>query len=241
MIVEILEELGGYKLFIWRIKQMKLSYRIYRKIGMIFNINTVGYYQRKYWADSGKEESLRYKDILMPGDIVFDLGAFEGEFTEKTLQEGVTYYLFDTNPSMIKILNEKFKDNSNVHIFPFGLGDKNISGKSTQSILPWASAGASFKETDGDNFIIRKFSDFIGEMGINKIDLLKSNIEGGEYALFNHLSKIDFIKNIKSMQVQPHDFDNEATAELLNLHKIMHRTHSLEMSYPFVWDFWKRK
>lgn len=220
---------------------MDLIYRIYRKVGMLLNTNTVGHYQRKYWTDSGKEETLRYKDILMPGDIVFDLGAFEGEFTEKTLKEGVNYYLFDTNPDMIEILNKKFINNSNVHIFPFGLGDKNITGESTKSILPWASAGASFKPSDGSNFIIRKFSEFVNEMNISRVDLLKSNIEGGEYPLFNHMNEIDFIKNIKSIQVQPHDFNNEATIDLLNMHKIMHKTHDLEKSYPFVWDFWKRK
>jgi len=205
------------------------------------NLNTVGYYQRMYWKDSGKDESLRYKDELLPGDVVFDLGAFEGEFTERTLKEGVNYYLFDTNPKMIELLTKKFKNNVNVHIFPFGLGDRDMYGESTKSILPWASAGASFREKDGTDFIIRQFSSFIDEMKISKIDLLKSNIEGAEYSLFNHMDEIDFIKNIKSIQVQPHDFDNKATKDLLNLHRIMHKTHKLKLSYPFVWDFWHIK
>ena len=62
---------------------MDLIYRIYRKIGMVLNVNTVGYNQRKYWNDSGKDESLRYQDEINVGDIIFDLGAFEGEFTLK--------------------------------------------------------------------------------------------------------------------------------------------------------------
>lgn len=220
---------------------MNLIYRIYRKIGMILNTNTVGYYQRKYWEDSGIEENLRYQDNLEPGDIVFDLGAFEGEFTDKIYKEGVNYYLFDTNPEMIKILKDKFLDKANVHIFGFGLGDANISGESTQSILPWAKAGASFKETESSDLIIKKFSDFIDEMNITKIDLLKSNIEGGEFSLFKHMHDINFIKNIKSIQVQPHDFNNHATRDLLEMHEILHKTHNLEKSYPFVWDFWKIK
>ena len=56
---------------------MDLIYRIYRKIGMVLNVNTVGYNQRKYWNDSGKDESLRYQDEINVGDIIFDLGAFE--------------------------------------------------------------------------------------------------------------------------------------------------------------------
>ena len=55
----------------------------------------------------------------------------------------MNYYLFDTNPEMIKILKDKFLDKANVHIFGFGLGDANIS--ESIILLPWAKAGASFR------------------------------------------------------------------------------------------------
>ena len=116
---------------------------------------------------------------------------------------------------MIKILDNKFKGHDNVHIFPYGLGNKDIFGESTKSILPWASAGASFEEKPGTELIVKKFSDFISEFQISKIDLLKSNIEGAEYDLFNHMDEIGFLSNIESIQVQPHDFDNNATKNLI--------------------------
>ena len=46
------------------------QFRIYRKIGMVLNTNTVGYYQRKYWEDSGIEETLRYQDNLVRGHSI---------------------------------------------------------------------------------------------------------------------------------------------------------------------------
>ena len=105
---------------------------------------------------------------------------------------------------------------------------------------PWAKAGASFKETESSDLIIKKFADFVNDMNITKIDLLKSNIEGENFP-FKHMHDINFIKNIKSIQVQPHDFNNRATKDLLEMHEILHKTHNLEKSYPFVWDFWKIK
>ena len=55
------------------------------------------------------------------------------------------------------------------------------------------------------------------------------------------MDEIGFLSNIESIQVQPHDFDNNATKKLLNMHRILHKTHTLKLSYPFVWDFWQLK
>ena len=78
---------------------MDLIYE-FMKIGMVLNTNTVGYYQRKYWEDSGIEETLDIK-IIRTRRYSIRLGAYEGEFTEKTYKEGEIIYLIQ--PEMIKI------------------------------------------------------------------------------------------------------------------------------------------
>ena len=60
-------------------------------------------------------------------------------------------------------------------------------------------------------------------------------------SVFKAMDEIGFLSNIESIQVQPHDFDNNATKKLLNMHRILHKTHTLKLSYPFVWDFWQLK
>ena len=58
-----------------------------------------------------------------------------------------------------------------MHIFDLVL-EMNISGESTQSILPWAKQEPL--ETESSDLIIKKFADFVNDMNITKIDLLKS-------------------------------------------------------------------
>ena len=48
----------------------------------------------------------------------------------------------------------------------------------------------------------KKASDYIK----GKIDLLKINIEGGEYEVLENLIENDLIKNIDNIQIQFHDF-----------------------------------
>ncbi len=76
---------------------------------------------------------------------------------------------------------------------------------------------------------------------INNIELLKINIEGAEYDLLKYLYEKNFLPKINHIQIQPHDFENESLGNLLELHRNLHKTHNLKLSYPFVWDFWQRK
>ena len=220
---------------------MNFFYRLYRKIGIVFKLNFVGFYQFLYWKNEGKKQKIRFNYKLQEGDVVFDLGAFRGSFSDKVYNENSRYFLFDTNPTMVDFLKKKFLNKENVSIFPFGLGERDIYGKKKKSFSPWAQAGASFEETSGENIIIKDFLKFCLEQNINEIKVLKINIEGAEYNLMKYLYENDFLKNIQHVQIQPHDFENESLGNLLELHKNLHETHQLKLSYPFVWDFWERK
>tara|TARA_B100000035_G_scaffold288254_1_gene273751 strand:- start:4515 stop:5177 length:663 start_codon:yes stop_codon:yes gene_type:complete len=220
---------------------MNFFYRLYRKIGIVFKLNFVGFYQSLYWKNEGKKQKIRFNYKLHEGDVVFDLGAFRGSFSEKVYNENSRYFLFDTNPTMVDFLKKKFIKKENVSIYPFGLGERDIYGKAKKSFSPWAQAGASFRETSNENIIIKDFLKFCQEKNINEIKVLKINIEGAEYNLMKYLHENDFLKNIQHIQIQPHDFENESLGNLLELHKNLHETHKLKSSYPFVWDFWERK
>ena len=220
---------------------MTFFYRLYRKIGLIFKLNFTGFYQSLFFENEGKDESIRFDYKLSKGDIIFDLGAFKGEFSEKVYSESSRFYLFDTNPKMVKYLNKKFKGKKNVSVHPFGLGERDTHGSTRLPIFPWASAGASYEENKNEKLIVKDFIKFCEEYKINEIEVLKINIEGAEYNLMKYLYKNKFLKNINHIQIQPHDFDNESLNNLLELHRNLHKTHKLKLSYPFVWDFWERK
>ena len=213
---------------------MKLSKRILRKLGIIFNLNVVGRAQRAWWA-AGGDDAFRYNTRLKPGDIVFDLGGYEGEFCARMMQDEVQFHIFEINPVMVELLNKKFQSSHNVSVHPFGLGHKNISGRPVGS-----GAGASFTSDESNSIIIKDFMEFLSEIGVDKITLLKINIEGAEYDLVEYLDRSRALHNIKELQIQPHDFEEDCFDRLLRMHRTLSKTHRLVSGHTFVWDFWVR-
>ena len=57
---------------------------------------------------------------------------------------------------------------------------------------------------------IKKITDVIKELNIDKIDLMKINIEGGEYDLLFYLIEKKLIYKIDNIQIQFHNFVQEA-------------------------------
>lgn len=54
--------------------------------------------------------------------------------------------------------------------------------------------------------------EYISGLHIGRIDLIKMNIEGGEYALLARMHERDLIRNCVDIQIQFHDFIPDAGA-----------------------------
>lgn len=76
---------------------------------------------------------------------------------------------------------------------------------------------------------------------IKHIDLIKINIEGGEYDLLEHLLDANFVEQIENLQIQFHDFVENASARMKKIQNRLEKTHYLTYHYPFVWDNWTLK
>ncbi|NYE56939.1 FkbM family methyltransferase [Carboxydothermus ferrireducens] len=124
-------------------------------------------------------------------DIVFDVGACEGLFTYKIKDKVSKVFLFEPIPDLSNALGLTFKNeiaNGKVKIFNFGLGSENLNDVifniNTENI-----GGSSFEKqgiNQSENYkiftSIRTLDSFIDEYKkeINKIDLIKVDIEGFE-------------------------------------------------------------
>ena len=126
--------------------------------------------------------------------IVFDVGAYTGQFTEKIfLKFNCNVYAFEPVKNFVDILNNKFENHQKVKILNFGLLDENKALK-----ISSIGAGSSiFDRNEGevlDLVEFRSFIEFVNNNSIKKIHLLYMNIEGSEYQLIQHIIETDFIK-----------------------------------------------
>lgn len=75
---------------------------------------------------------------------------------------------------------------------------------------------------------------------IEVVDLIKINIEGGEYDLLDEIIANNWLSKFKNIQVQFHDFVIENPRERMEkIQKELAKTHQLTYQYDFVWENWK--
>lgn len=137
------------------------------------------------WLKDEGESSLRLSYLLTETSIVFDIGGYRGTWSEGIINLYNPYvYIFEPIPQYYSEIVEKFRLNHKVQVYNFGLSDKNVDAKMALLL----DASTIYKK--GKQYInikLRDINEFIGEAGIERIDLIKINIEGGEYPLLDRL------------------------------------------------------
>lgn len=74
------------------------------------------------------------------------------------------------------------------------------------------------------------------------VDLIKINIEGGEYDLLEHLLSSGMVKRFKNIQVQFHeDVIPKAEARMRKIHDELSKTHRVTFQKIFIWENWEIK
>jgi FkbM family methyltransferase len=143
-------------------------------------------------------------------------------------------------PDYHTICKKRFKSEQKIHVHPFGLSSEN--GRFPIAV---ADNGSSISSRKDSAFLIEvpveSIKDFIGKNGINKIDLLKINIEGGEYDVLPALISTGLINIVDEIQIQFHDFIPEAEKKRDEIRSKLSLTHNETWCYRFVWENWKRK
>lgn len=79
--------------------------------------------------------------------------------------------------------------------------------------------------TSGEVAQLRNCDTVFKELGIEKVDLMKINIEGGEYNLVGKLIDSGLIEKIKYLQIQFHDFVENSEEKRENLRSQLTKAH----------------
>lgn len=197
----------------------------------------------RWFFDNG-DRTLRVNYDLDRESIVFDLGGYEGDWAaEISARYGCRIFIFEPVPAYANRILKRFRMNDFVKTFPFGLGPQNM----TQTIHLAEEGSSLFKSPNvpSDNadviVAIKSAAEFVAESNISHIDLMKINIEGGEYDLLEHLIDTGVIASVNNIQVQFHDFIPQAEGRMLGIQEKLRKTHSCTYQYKFVWENWEKR
>lgn len=193
----------------------------------------------KPWFKVNGDKTLRLDYDLNEKSIVFDLGGYEGQWASDIFSKYLCkIYVFEPFKDYATNIKKRFEKNPSIKVFDFGLG----KGDNTFTFYSNDDGSSVFKKAGVASEInIIKASTFLKNERILNIDLMKVNIEGGEYDLIEELIDSGMIKNVKNLQVQFHDFVPDAQSRMKKIQASMAATHRLTYQYEFVWENWQLK
>ena len=191
----------------------------------------------KKWSDDNGDKTLRLNYSLDEQSIVFDVGGYEGEFAQRIYDKyGCSIYIFEPVRQFYDNIVKRFSGNKKIKVYHCGLGPENsvkyIALNQDGSSIYGKRIGKKERATIVDIF------DIIAANNIREIDLIKINIEGGEYDLLNRMIEKNLVSLCNNIQIQFHNVFSDAREKRERIRKILCETHRLTYDYFFVWENW---
>lgn len=190
------------------------------------------------WFRDGGNERYRYTYDLYQDSVVFDVGGYMGNWSEKIFNKyHPTIYIFEPVKKYYELIKSKFLTNDKVKVFNFGLSNK------TQTLdIKLSNDGSSVHIKNGDleTINLKSIIDFVNENNIESINLLKLNVEGEEYNIMDSLLESGFADKINDYQIQYHDFIEDCNHRRDKIRENLKNTHKETYCYKFVWENWEK-
>jgi len=196
--------------------------------------------KRKWYSEDG-DSTYRLNYDLSDESIVFDLGGYKGQWASDIFAKyRPSVFVFEPVKSFADAIDKRFEKNERIKIFTLGLGQS-----SRDEEIHISDDGSSIfgKSKDKERIKIVDANDWIQQnlTPNQEIDLMKINIEGGEYELLDRLIESQLVNRVKNIQVQFHNISNDSAPHMEKIQSELKKTHKLTYQYRFVWENWQRK
>lgn len=191
------------------------------------------------WFRDQGDKTHRVQYPLNGDSVVFDIGGFEGNWAADIFTRYACHiHVFEPVQEFADQIKTRFCGNRKVRVNAFGLSgsDQTIDMYVKQDGSSVLRPGGEVKRIE-----LRQAMEYIHNNKIIFIDLMKINIEGGEYDLLEHLLDEGFATSVGNFQIQFHDFIPEAEKRMHAIQERLRQTHELTYQYPFVWENWALK
>lgn len=193
----------------------------------------------RWFAHKG-DTTLRLNYQLDKNSVVFDLGGYKGDFAYKIYNRyHCMIYVFEPVKKFYEEIKIRFANNEKVKVFNFGLSNTN-------QMMPInldddATSVYAGDTKNKEEIELRDIDAFLNAEKISHIDLLKINIEGGEFDVLPRLIENNWITKIDNLQIQFHIFVKDAIKKRNQIRQAFRKTHSLTYDFYFIWENWQRK
>ncbi len=179
---------------------------------------------------------------LTPDSVVLDVGGYQGDYTASLLQRyGCRVHVFEPIPVFADVIDDRFRGDSRVMLHRAAIGaaagtmefDLRNDATSAVDVRDGAPPATSAVVT-ADVVAVTD----LGALGVDRVDLLAMNIEGGEYELIQLLAESGHLERVNRLFVQFHEVSSTSRVDRERCRALLARSHLNDWDYPFVWESW---
>lgn len=192
----------------------------------------------KKWYRDDPHSMRRFDYDLGPASLVLDLGGYRGQWSSDMFSMyGCRIIVFEPVFEFATFIETRFKHNAKIDVHPFGLGGRSRA----ESMGVCGTSSSLFaKSSHSERVRIVDIAEFMRDEGIDRIDLMKVNIEGGEYELLDRLIETGQIGIVRDLQIQFHRIAKDSARRMQEIQDRLRVTHLPTYQYRFVWENWTR-
>lgn len=198
-------------------------------------------------------ENKRYQYNLSKNSIVIDLGGYIGLWAKEISNR------FNCTVHSYEAVERYFSKINYPNVIPYKYAVTCNTGIDYMHVCDEGSAIESLSEYKKQNDLdtsyqsnVKSHSNIpleqINTIDINEIlnkysqiDLLKINIEGGEYDILNRMCESGTINKVQNLQIQFHNFVDDAQVKYDNVVNNLKLTHICDFDSMWRWSFWSIK
>lgn len=193
----------------------------------------------KKWFAADGDETRRFDYDLNSDSLVIDLGGYKGQWASDIYSRfNCRVLVFEPVKSFAEKISKRFAKNPKIEVFCLALG-----ASTRPEMISLSADGTSVyaDSVEKETIQFEDVADFFAKHRIQHVDLLKVNIEGGEYELLPRLLEAGLVNKIKHIQIQFHDVAPDSESRMEKICNELSKTHSPTYQYKFVWDNWTRR
>jgi FkbM family methyltransferase len=198
--------------------------------------------EARWYAVRG-DQTLRLAYDLGPEAVVLDAGGYHGDWAADIYCKfGCRIHLFEPVPEFADTIERRFERNESITLHRYGLAGEDRcdsieldQGGSSTVLTPVGI------DTRTEEIKLRDVIGVLERLDLEEIDLLKINIEGGEYELLERLLSSGGAGRFRYLQIQFHPGAPDAGSRTRAIQDGLSRTHRQMWSYPWVWESWERR
>lgn len=193
---------------------------------------------RQWYRDDGNHtKNLEHQ--LDQDSIVIDLGGYDGQWSSDIFSRYLcSIYVFEAVPAFSEKIQHRFVANPKIKSFPLAGGKDNRIDKIFLDDVGSSLIKKNAKSVDVE---VVDVAQIFKICNISHCNLLKINIEGGEYEVLPRLISSGLINEIDTLQIQFHNFSSDSLARMNEIQTELRKTHELIWQYQWIWEKWQKK